>query len=99
MLGHRTLNVEDYLTMLKRRWWIIVIPAIILPIIGVGITFFIPPDYVSETLVLIDQQKVPDEFVRSVVSENLDSRLASMKEQILSRSQLQPIIEKWGPWR
>ena len=96
MLGHRTLNVEDYLTILKRRWWIIVIPAVILPIIGIGITFFIPPDYVSETLVLIDQQKVPDEFVRSVVSQNLDSRLASMKEQILSRSQLQPIIEKYN---
>jgi polysaccharide chain length determinant protein (PEP-CTERM system associated) len=96
MLGHRTLNVEDYLTILKRRWWIIAIPTIILPIIAIVITFFIPPKYISETLVLIDQQKVPDEFVRSVVSENLDSRLASMKEQILSRSQLQPIIEKYN---
>jgi polysaccharide chain length determinant protein (PEP-CTERM system associated) len=96
MLGHRKLNVEDYLTILKRRWWIIAIPTIIFPVIAVGITFFIPPKYVSETLVLIDQQKVPDEFVRSVVNQNLDSRLASMKEQILSRSQLLPIIDKYN---
>jgi len=96
MLGHRTLNMEDYLTILKRRWWIIAIPTIIFPMIAIGITFFIPPRYISETLVLIDQQKVPDEFVRSVVNENLDSRLASMREQILSRSQLQPIIDKYN---
>jgi polysaccharide chain length determinant protein (PEP-CTERM system associated) len=96
MLGHRTLNVEDYLTILKRRWWIIAIPTILMPIVAIGITFFIPPRYISETLVLIDQQKVPDEFVRSVVNQNLDSRIASMKEQIESRSQLQPIIEKYN---
>lgn len=96
MLGHRTLNVEDYLAILKRRWWIIAIPAIILPILAVVFTFYIPPKYVSQTLVLINQQKVPDDIVQPVVTGDLDSRLASMKEQILSRSSLQPIIEKYN---
>jgi polysaccharide chain length determinant protein (PEP-CTERM system associated) len=96
MLGHRTLNVEDYLSILKRRWWIIAVPAVIFPIIAYGITFFIQPTYVSQTLVLIEQQRVPNDFVPSVVNENLDSRLASMKEQILSRSSIQPIIEKYN---
>jgi polysaccharide chain length determinant protein (PEP-CTERM system associated) len=96
MLGHRVLNVEDYFTILKRRWWILAIPMVIFPVISIGATFFIPPQYKSETLVLIEQQKVPDEFVRSVVSQNLDSRIASMKEQIESRSQLLPIIDKYN---
>jgi len=96
MLGHRALTAEDYLAILKRRWWIIAAPALIFPILAISATFFIPPKYVSQTLVLIDQQKVPDDFVRSVVTEDLDSRLASMREQILSRSQLQPIIEKFN---
>jgi uncharacterized protein involved in exopolysaccharide biosynthesis len=96
MLGHRSLNVEDYLAILKRRWGIIAIPAIILPIAAIGITYFIPPQYVSQTLVLIDQQRVPESFVRPIVSENLDSRLASMKQQIESRSSLQPIIDRYG---
>jgi polysaccharide chain length determinant protein (PEP-CTERM system associated) len=96
MLGHRTLNVEDYLSILKRRWWLIAVPAVIFPIIAYAITFFIQPTYVSQTLVLIEQQRVPNDFVPSVVNENLDSRLASMKEQILSRSSIQPIIEKYN---
>jgi polysaccharide chain length determinant protein (PEP-CTERM system associated) len=94
MLGHRTLNAEDYLAILKRRWWIIAIPAIILPVVAYAITFFLTPKYVSQTLVLIQQQTVPDNYVKPVVSENLSGRLASMKEQILSRSRLQPIIER-----
>ena len=96
MLGHRALNVEDYLAILKRRWWIIVIPTVILPIIMVGATYFVTPQYQSSTLVLIDQQKVPTAFVGSVVTEALDSRLAYMNEQIQSRSKIEPIVNQYN---
>ena len=96
MLGHRTLTIEDYTTLLKKRGWMIVVPAIVLALVGWGISFFVPPQYVSQTLILIEQQSVPDEFVKPVVSEDLNSRLASMKEQILSRSRLEPIILQYN---
>jgi polysaccharide chain length determinant protein (PEP-CTERM system associated) len=96
MLGHRALTVQDYITILKRRWWIIAIPAIIFPLVGFGITFLVQPEYVSQTLVLVEQQKVPESYVKSVVTEDLSGRLATMKEQILSRSRLQPIIERFN---
>ncbi len=96
MLGHRALNVEDYLTILKRRWWIIAIPAVIVPIIAIGATYFVTPEYVSATLVLIDQQKIPGDFVKPLVAEALDSRLAYETEQILSRSSIEPIITKYN---
>src|SRR5271167_3430554 len=96
MLGHRALTVQDYTTILKRRWWIIAIPAIIFPIVGFGITFLVQPQYISQTLVLVEQQKVPESYVKAVVTEDLSGRLASMREQILSRSRLQPIIERFN---
>jgi len=96
MLGHRALTVQDYTTILKRRWWIIAIPAILFPIVGYGITFLVQPQYISQTLVLVEQQKVPESYVKAVVTEDLSGRLASMKEQILSRSRLQPIIERFN---
>jgi polysaccharide chain length determinant protein (PEP-CTERM system associated) len=96
MLGHRALTVQDYTTILKRRWWIIAIPAIVFPIVGFGITFLVQPQYVSQTLVLVEQQKVPEAYVKAVVTEDLSGRLATMKEQILSRSRLQPIIERFN---
>jgi polysaccharide chain length determinant protein (PEP-CTERM system associated) len=96
MLGHRTLNVEDYLNILKRRWWIIAISTIVFTIGAVGFTYFVTPKYVSETLILIDQQKVPTDFVQPVATQALDSRLAIITEQVLSRSNIQPIIEKYN---
>src|SRR6266550_527356 len=96
MLGHRTLTLQDYSTILKRRWWIIAIPAIIFPIVGYGITYLVQPEYMSQTLVLVEQQKVPESYVKAVVTEDLSGRLASMKEQITSRSRLQPIIERFN---
>ena len=96
MLGHRALSVEDYVTILKRKWWIIAIPTLLLPIVGFGISFLIPPQYLSQALVLINQQRVSDELIKSVVSEDLNSRLAYMKEQIESRASLEPIIKKYN---
>ena len=96
MLGHRTLSLDDYLGILKRRWLLILIPAVILPIVSLAITYRLTPIYTSQTLVLIDSPKVPDDYVKPVIEANLDSRLASMKEQILSRSRLEPIIKQYN---
>jgi polysaccharide chain length determinant protein (PEP-CTERM system associated) len=60
------------------------------------ICHFLPTLYMSQTLVLIEQQKVPEDFVKPVVSEDLNARLASMKEQILSRSRIEPIINQFS---
>src|SRR6202789_3818898 len=96
MLGHRPLVIEDYIAILKRRGWMIIIPAILLPIIAVAITYRLTPIYTSQTLVLIEPQTVPDTYVKPIITEDLDSRLASMKEQILSRSRLEPIIDRFN---
>lgn len=96
MLGHRALNVDDYFGILKRRGWMIALPAILLALLGFALTFVVQPQYVSQTLILVEQQKVPDDYVRPVVVEDITARLASMKEQILSRSRLEPIIERFN---
>jgi polysaccharide chain length determinant protein (PEP-CTERM system associated) len=96
MLGHRALTFEDYSAILKRRWWMVAIPTVVLPMVAFAITFFVQPQYLSQTLVLVEQQKVPEDYVKPVVSEDLTGRLASMREQILSRARLMPIIERFN---
>ena len=96
MLGHRTLGLEDYTSILRRRWWIIAVPAAILPIVAFAASYLVDPQYLSQTLVLVVQQKVPDNYVKPVIAEDLTGRLASMREQILSRSRLEPIITRFN---
>ena len=95
MLGHRELTMEDYAGILKRRFRLILASTITLLAAGVGVTYVLPPRYESQTLILIEQQSVPEDYVKPVVGQDLDARLASMKEQILSRSRLEPIITKF----
>ncbi|MGA2888173.1 MAG: Wzz/FepE/Etk N-terminal domain-containing protein [Terracidiphilus sp.] len=96
MLGHRELTMQDYAEMLKRRLWLILAFTVLLLGIGLGVSYILPPQYVSQTLVLIEQQKVPEDYVKPIVNEDLGARLASMKEQILSRSRIEPIIERFN---
>ena len=95
MLGHRELTIEDYVGILKRRLWLILLCTAGLLGLGVGLSRVIPPQYVSQTLVLIEQQKVPTDYVTPILTEDLGERLASLREQILSRSRLEPIIQRF----
>ncbi len=96
MLGHRELTVEDYIAVLKRRIWLIVACAVAFLAIAIVASFVIPPKYQSQTLILIEQPKVPEDYVKPVVTQDLGQRLASMREQILSRSRLEPIINRFN---
>ena len=96
MLGHRELTIEDYIDIAKRRFWLIAGCAGGLMAIAVLVSFIIPAQYRSQTLILIEQQKVPEDYVKPVVEQDLSERLASMKEQILSRSRIEPIIDRFN---
>ena len=95
MIGHRELEFGDYLAIVRRRLWLILIPALIVPVLAYTVSLKLPNRYTSQTLVLVEQQKVPDNFVKPVVAEDWNQRLITMQEQILSRSRLQPIILKY----
>jgi polysaccharide chain length determinant protein (PEP-CTERM system associated) len=96
MLGHRELTMQDYAGILKRRFWLVLICAVVGLAAGVGIGHVLPPQFISMTKVLVEQQKVSEDYVKPVVKEDLEGRLASMREQILSRSRIQPIIERFN---
>ncbi|MBV9609333.1 MAG: lipopolysaccharide biosynthesis protein [Acidobacteria bacterium] len=95
MFGHRELTLDDYWAMLKRRKWIILIPALVVPVLAYLVSLKLPNRYTSRTMVLIENQKVPETYVRSIITEDLSYRLSTMKEQILSRTRLQPIIDRF----
>ncbi len=95
MLGHRELTLEDYTSILRRRFWLIVSCAIGLTVVAAVLARVIPPRFVSQTFVLIERPQVPEDYVKPVITEDLEQRVASLKEQILSRSRLQPIIEQY----
>ena len=96
MLGHRQLTLDDYVAILRRRLWWVLIPTVVLPLATYLVSLKLPNRYTSQTLVLVEQPQIPESFVKPVVTEDLNGRLATMQEQILSRTRLQPIIERFS---
>ena len=88
------LTFEDYVAILRRRRWLIIVPAVLGATIGYALSMELPARYTSHTVVLVEQPIVPDSYVKRL-SEDLDQRLASMEQQILSRTRLQHLVEQF----
>ncbi|MFY9688564.1 MAG: Wzz/FepE/Etk N-terminal domain-containing protein [Candidatus Acidiferrales bacterium] len=95
-MTQRELTPADYIAMLRRRWVLIAIFAVVGPPLAYGISRFIPPQYTSETVVLVQPPTVSTKFVEPLETLDVSERLASMKEQIFSRTRLEPIIRQFG---
>ena len=95
-MTERELTAADYMAMLRRRWVLIVVLAVIGAPIAYGVSRFLPNRYKSQTLVLVERPSVPEKIVESLDTEDLTQRLSSMQQQILSRSRLEPIINQFG---
>src|SRR5262249_23308456 len=91
-------EITDYLEMLKRRWHLVVIPVVASLFLTIIIGSKLPKYYVSETVVMLDPQKVPLDVVKSGQMD-IAQRLQLINQQILSRGQLEKIITTFGLYK
>ena len=89
-----TLAPGDYLAVLKRRKWNILIPIISILLISVIVAFALPPIYKSTTTILIEQQDVPLEYVKSSVSTYAEQQMQIINQRIMSSTRLLDIINR-----
>ncbi|MGD9160004.1 MAG: hypothetical protein PVG39_16435, partial [Desulfobacteraceae bacterium] len=62
-----------------------------------GITALVlPPTYVSTSVILIENQMIPQEYVQTTITSFVEERLAAITQQVMSRSKLMEIIEKFN---
>ena len=94
MIENRELTVDDYLVILRRRMKLILVPMVLAPIAGFLVSYAFPPKYTSTALVQVEEQQVPGDYVKPVVTEDLAQRVASLQQQVLSRNKLQPMIDR-----
>jgi len=79
----------------RRRWWILV-PFVCGWAAVLGASWIIPPKYKSEAMILIEQQRVPEEYVMPNVRLDMAARMNTLTEQIMSRTRLLAIAEKFN---
>src|ERR1700724_3609148 len=88
-------NLAEYWSIIRRRRWYILLPVFVIWALVWAGSWIIPTVYQSEALILVEQQKVPEQYVVPNVNVNLQDRLQSMTQQILSRTRLQSTINRF----
>jgi len=92
---HGLPNLEDYwATVRRRRWWMLLPMFLCWAVVWTG-GWLWPASYQSEGLILLEQQKVPEQYVVPNVTADLQQRVQSMTQQILSRTRLQTVIDRF----
>jgi len=91
-----TLKPDQILEIIIRRRWIIILPLCLFLTLGFFYTLTATQTYKASTTILIQPQKVPANFVQSIVSTDIGERLNTISQQILSRTNLEKIIKQFG---
>ncbi|MFY9844578.1 MAG: Wzz/FepE/Etk N-terminal domain-containing protein [Terriglobales bacterium] len=96
MSENRELTMDDYLAMLRRRLKVILIPALVAPLAGFLVSYALTPKYSSTSTVLVEGQKVPDNYVTPVITADFAQRVNTLSQQVLSPSILRPVVHSLG---
>jgi succinoglycan biosynthesis transport protein ExoP len=88
------LDLKQLLGFVRRRHIQFLIPVFVGFLLVWGASWFLPVRYKSSTLILVEQPTMPKNYVEPNVSDDLQERLQSITQQILSRTRLLIIIDK-----
>ncbi|HHH13825.1 MAG TPA: lipopolysaccharide biosynthesis protein [Thiolapillus brandeum] len=90
-----TLDLAHYLDVLRRRRRQFIVPALITFVLFVLLALLIPSTYRSTATILIEQQEIPHDLVRSTVTSFADRRIQTISQRVMTTANLGKIIEKY----
>ena len=87
------LDLGRYVDLVRRRHIQFLIPLFVGWLVVWGSSWFLQARYISSTLILVEEPTMPKNYVAPNVNDDLQARLQSISQQILSRTRLLLIID------
>ena len=89
-------DFQEILAMIiRRKMWIIICLLVVPPLVFIAGRAW-PKRYRSETVILVDPQRVPEEYVKATITGDVTDRLQTISEEVMSRTRLLTIGNKDG---
>ena len=95
-ISRRALDVEDYIDIIRRHKGWIFGPFLLTLVVSVVGVYMWPDSYTSTEVIRVVPQQVPEQMVQAAVNQQMEQRLGSMAQTIMSRSVLTNIINQFG---
>ena len=85
----------EYLKILKRRKWLIILPVIAVATAVGYVVYRLPDVYESSTLIVVKPSTLPTSTIPTVAEDGLTRQLSSIAQVVSSRSSLEPLVDKY----
>jgi polysaccharide chain length determinant protein (PEP-CTERM system associated) len=86
--------MEQALQAWRRRAWLAATVFVAVACVAITVAFSLPNLYSATATVLVERQEVSEAFVRPSVTAELETRLQSIREAVMSRTQLADLIHR-----
>jgi polysaccharide chain length determinant protein (PEP-CTERM system associated) len=85
--------------MIRREKWLILLPMITLTAAIGYVVYRLPSIYESTSLLTVKPPTISSNLVASLSSEDLSQRLQTINQEVLSRSSLEPMVQKYDLYK
>ena len=90
------LSIIDFIGIVRRRFKVLAIASSSILTLAIITAFVLPPVYKSTATILIQQQEIPEDLVRSTVTSYASQRIEMISQQVMTRSNLMEVIQKFN---
>lgn len=95
----RQRTPAEYLKILRRRKWLIILPVIAVACAASYVIYRLPDVYQSSTLIVVKPSTLPQSVVSTGTEDHLTRQLSSIAQVVTSRSSLEPLVEKYDLYK
>ena len=95
-MEENVLGPQDILAMVNRRKWYMILPALMTIAVSICVALMLPAVYRSESTILIKEQDVPGEYVKTAVTAYAEQRIQAIQQKVMTSSRLMELIEKYN---
>ena len=95
----RQRKPSEYLKILRRRKWLVILPAIAVTVAVAWVVYRLPNVYESSTLIVVRPSTLPTGVVPTTNEDSLTRQLATITRVVTSRSSLEPLVQQYDLYR
>jgi len=85
----------EYAKIVRKRKWLIILPAMAIATAVSWVVFRLPDLYQSSTLIVVKPSTLPTTVVPTITEDSLTRQINSIAQVVTSRSSLEPLIQKY----
>ncbi|MGH9875207.1 MAG: GumC family protein [Pyrinomonadaceae bacterium] len=91
----RQRRPSEYLKIIRRRKWLIILPLIAVTAAVSWVVYRLPNIYESVTLIVVKPSTLPTGVVPSITEDSLTRQLTGIAQVVTSRSSLEPLVDRY----